>query len=44
MSPALYVFDADGSVRETTVPGQYFPILPGEWKLRPGVVQKLATR
>lgn len=43
MSPALYVFDADGTLRLTTVQGQFFPIHPGEWKLRPGVVQKLAT-
>ena len=45
MRPAikLYVFDADSTLRDCTVPGQNFPCRPGEWRLRPRVKSKLAT-
>jgi len=33
----LVIFDADGTLRETTVPGQPCPHAAGEWRLRPGV-------
>jgi D-glycero-D-manno-heptose 1,7-bisphosphate phosphatase len=33
----LYVFDADGTLRWTTVPGQPCPNRPGEWRLMPNV-------
>ena len=38
----LYVFDADGTLRRTTVPGQPCPNKPGEWELIPGVRERLA--
>jgi histidinol-phosphate phosphatase family protein len=38
----LLVCDADGTVRETTVDGQFFPTKPGEWRLRRGVKERLA--
>ncbi len=33
----LIVFDADDTLRRTTVPGKPCPHAPGEWELRPGV-------
>ena len=38
----LYVFDADGTLRRTTVPGLPCPNAPGEWELVPGVKERLA--
>lgn len=38
----LYIFDADGTLRRTTVPGQPCPNGPGEWELMPGVRERLA--
>ncbi len=38
----LYIFDADGTLRRTTVPGQPCPNKPGEWELIPGVRERLA--
>ncbi len=38
----LYVFDADGTIRRCTVPGQPCPNKPGEWELIPGVFERLA--
>ena len=38
----LYVFDADGTLRRTTVPGLPCPNKPGEWELIPGVRERLA--
>ena len=38
----LYVFDADGTLRRCTVPGQPCPNAPGEWELLPGVRERLA--
>ncbi|HET9465435.1 MAG TPA: HAD-IIIA family hydrolase [Gemmatimonadales bacterium] len=38
---ALVVFDADDTLRETTVPGKPCPHGPGEWVLRPGVREAL---
>jgi D-glycero-D-manno-heptose 1,7-bisphosphate phosphatase len=38
----LYVFDADGTLRRTTVPGLPCPNKPGDWELIPGVRERLA--
>lgn len=38
----LYVFDADGTLRRTTVPGLPCPNRAGEWELIPGVRERLA--
>lgn len=38
----LYIFDADGTLRRTTVPGMSCPNRPGEWELIPGVRERLA--
>ena len=38
----LYVFDADGTLRRSTVPGQPCPNGPGDWELIPGVRERLA--
>ncbi|HEX8723008.1 MAG TPA: HAD-IIIA family hydrolase [Pyrinomonadaceae bacterium] len=38
----LYIFDADGTLRQTTVPGLPCPNRPGEWELIPGVRERLA--
>jgi D-glycero-D-manno-heptose 1,7-bisphosphate phosphatase len=38
----LYVFDADGTLRRTTVPGLPCPNRPGQWELVPGVRERLA--
>jgi D-glycero-D-manno-heptose 1,7-bisphosphate phosphatase len=38
----LYVFDADGTLRRTTVPGLPCPNAPGEWELIPGVRDRLS--
>ena len=38
----LYIFDADGTLRRSTVPGQPCPNRPGEWALLPGVKERLA--
>jgi HAD superfamily hydrolase (TIGR01662 family) len=37
----LIVFDADGTLRYVTVPGQHYPLSPAEWRLMPGVREKL---
>ncbi len=37
----LFIFDADGTLRWTTVPGQKYPLAAHEWRLMPGVVRKL---
>lgn len=39
----LIIFDADGTLRRCTVPGQPCPNKPGEWELLPGVKEKAAT-
>lgn len=41
--PLLYVFDADGTLRWTRVPGQPMPYHDGEWELMPGVAARLAS-
>jgi D-glycero-D-manno-heptose 1,7-bisphosphate phosphatase len=41
--PALYVFDADGTLRYTTVPGQECPWRTDEWRLMPNVSAVLRT-
>ena len=38
----LYIFDADGTLRGCTVPGQPCPNRAGEWELLPGVRERLA--
>lgn len=43
--PLLYkmiMFDADGTLRRCTVPGQPCPNNPGEWELMPNVKETLA--
>ena len=37
----LYIFDADGTLRRTTVEGLPCPNRPGEWELIPGVRERL---
>ena len=37
----LVIFDADDTLRRTTVPGQPCPYRAGEWELMPGVREKL---
>jgi D-glycero-D-manno-heptose 1,7-bisphosphate phosphatase len=38
----LYIFDADGTLRRTTVPGLPCPNRPGQWELIPGVRERLS--
>jgi D-glycero-D-manno-heptose 1,7-bisphosphate phosphatase len=38
----LYVFDADGTLRRSTVPGKPCPNSNDEWELIPGVRERLA--
>jgi len=44
MSYRLYLFDADGTLRRCTIPGQPCPNRPGEWELLPGVVDWFAVQ
>ncbi|HEV2912223.1 MAG TPA: HAD-IIIA family hydrolase [Pyrinomonadaceae bacterium] len=37
----LYIFDADDTLRRTTVEGQPCPNKPGEWEVIPGVRERL---
>jgi D-glycero-D-manno-heptose 1,7-bisphosphate phosphatase len=37
----LFIFDADDTLRRTTIPGKPCPHGPGEWELMPGVRQTL---
>lgn len=37
----LLIFDADGTLRWTTVPGQRYPLGADEWRLMPGVAERL---
>ena len=37
----LIIFDADGTLRRCTVPGQVCPNQPGQWELLPGVKETL---
>jgi D-glycero-D-manno-heptose 1,7-bisphosphate phosphatase len=39
----LWIFDADDTLRRTTVPGQPCPRSRGEWELLPGVGQALGA-
>jgi D-glycero-D-manno-heptose 1,7-bisphosphate phosphatase len=39
----LWIFDADDTLRRTTVPGQPCPRGPDEWELLPGVREALAS-
>jgi D-glycero-D-manno-heptose 1,7-bisphosphate phosphatase len=43
MADKLIIFDADGTLRRTTVAGQPCPNAPGEWVLMPGVKERLAA-
>jgi D-glycero-D-manno-heptose 1,7-bisphosphate phosphatase len=39
----LYIFDADGTLRRTTVPDRVCPYGPDQWELLPGVRERLTT-
>lgn len=39
----LIAFDADGTLRRCTIPGQPCPNAPGEWEVIPGVKERIAT-
>ncbi len=41
--PRVLIFDADGTLRWTTVAGQPCPKSPGEWRLLPGVRERLGA-
>ncbi|MCK5785343.1 MAG: HAD-IIIA family hydrolase [Candidatus Sabulitectum sp.] len=43
MTYKLIIFDADGTLRYCTVPGQPCPNREGEWLLFPDVIEKLAS-
>ncbi len=43
MKYKLIIFDADGTLRYCTVPGQPCPNRSGEWELYPDVKEKLAS-
>ncbi len=38
----VYIFDADGTLRRCTVPGQPCPHREGEWEVLPGVRERLS--
>jgi len=38
----LIIFDADGTLRYVTVPGQHYPLAEEEQRLMPGVVETMA--
>jgi D-glycero-D-manno-heptose 1,7-bisphosphate phosphatase len=40
-SVKLYVFDADGTLRWTAIPGRKYPLASSEWRLMPGVAARL---
>ncbi len=42
MNYDLIIFDADGTLRRCTVPGQVCPNAPDQWELLPGVAETLA--
>jgi D-glycero-D-manno-heptose 1,7-bisphosphate phosphatase len=39
----LFIFDADGTLRRCTIPGQPCPNHPGEWEVILGVRERLST-
>jgi HAD superfamily hydrolase (TIGR01662 family) len=41
--PRVLIFDADGTLRWTTTPGQPLPVRPGEWRLLPNVRETLSA-
>jgi D-glycero-D-manno-heptose 1,7-bisphosphate phosphatase len=43
MTTRLYIFDADGTLRTTTVPGQPCPRAGGEWRLLADVRDRIAA-
>jgi HAD superfamily hydrolase (TIGR01662 family) len=43
MKPQLFIFDADGTLRHTTVSGKPCPDGPDEWQLLPGVRDTLSA-
>lgn len=43
LSTELVIFDADGTLRYVTVPGQHYPLRADEWRLMPGVVETMAA-
>lgn len=42
-TPRLIIFDADDTLRRTTVPGQPAPNSPDEWEILPNVSEKLCS-
>lgn len=42
-APRLYIFDADGTLRWTTVAGQKYPLARNEWRLMPNVRERLGA-
>ncbi|MFN4140333.1 HAD-IIIA family hydrolase [Aestuariivirga sp.] len=40
-SVRLFIFDADGTLRWTTIPEQKYPLGRSEWQLMPGVAERL---
>lgn len=42
MAYKLYIFDADGTLRRCTIPGQPCPNREGEWELLPNVKETLS--
>lgn len=43
MRPKLYIFDADGTLRWTTVVGQKYPLAEDQWRLMPNVAERLGA-
>jgi histidinol phosphatase-like enzyme len=41
--PRLYIFDLDGTLRWTTTPGARYPRRVDEWRLMPGVAERLSS-
>lgn len=39
----LYIFDADGTLRWSVIPGRRYPLAAGEWQLMPGVAARLRS-
>lgn len=39
----LYIFDVDGTLRWTTVPGQKYPLSSEQWRMMPNVAERLSS-
>lgn len=42
-TPRLCIFDVDGTLRWTTMPGQKHPLASHEWRLMPNVAERLSA-